>query len=935
MTTVALANGSNNWQTEMELWPGTSTNAMPFTVPELDRTNTLFFRAMDWTGVTSGGNTTPDWFFWLYYGTTALSDTNLDSQGNTLLYDYQNNLDPNVISFSIAVTNNYVSSMDVPVQLDVTAGVPSYYAVLVNDTNEADAVWQPYTTSNLNVFLGTSDGSYTVSIGLRGLPANATQTWNDCGLMLEMVAPLITITNPAVTTVSTPMIQLRGLVNESLSSLTFDVSNAVGVVTNQQGYWQPEFWDTNLLAFTTNSFQCYDIPLTNGLNKITLHATDLAGNVTTTNVSYTLNYSGDTTAPALTILWPTNGTVIGGTNFTLQAQMDDVTASVTASIVDTNGNTNVISGLVERSGAVWFNGLPLSNGTNIVTVRAIDGAGNMSVTNLNVIGNDLGLVVDPISSDQMNRTNVSVTGSIGDPVDDCVWVNGVKAYYTDDDGDWEADGVMISPTGTSTLSVQVYVGDPVLVGSQTIYQPQPAVVVLSSYAENASDYYSYSGDDGRPLHSARNETVNWLYGAGGGYHDWGFTDGDEAPYGVGYQNDAGNLSASDGSGLAWENVSDNSADGGDSSQSSIHASVMILPQGQAATGTMTTYLVLASAMASGTPLAPESLQVNKQSLVNTGITNANGSILGATLISAPAGATVPLNTTAPAANFTFTNQAMNFRLAVVSNSAVQINGTANWATVKSTDGYVTVQAMVDNASDAVLTGLTNAIQWTGGAAVPGNPLQRWVTKTNSVETTVTASLGGSVSTSVKVWVVWATMQILTSSNNPANAPSFTQVGLVNQLGIQTYDGGNTARGQICAAATITPAGIHSVITNGWNVFQKRISHDFADGAINSTYYDTNWQPDGPTNDFKTMIPDASDKLYTIDGPNIGAFGTNSYETYNNFYDYITWNSQICCDTNNFWQFQGRWKIDQTPQVTYTNLGIGTITLPTNSFYSSP
>ena len=40
-------------------------------------------------------------------------------------------------------------------------------------------------------------------------------------------------------------------------------------------------WD-----FTTNGFQAFDIGLTVGTNQITLHAQDLAGNVTTTNLSY-------------------------------------------------------------------------------------------------------------------------------------------------------------------------------------------------------------------------------------------------------------------------------------------------------------------------------------------------------------------------------------------------------------------------------------------------------------------------------------------------------------------------------------------------------------------------------------------------------------------------------------------------------------------------
>ena len=83
-----------NWTIEPgEVWPTNST-VMPFTVSVLDRTKALFIRAADWTGVTENGNTVPDWWFWKYFGTVALSDTNLDTVGNTLLYDYQNGMDP-------------------------------------------------------------------------------------------------------------------------------------------------------------------------------------------------------------------------------------------------------------------------------------------------------------------------------------------------------------------------------------------------------------------------------------------------------------------------------------------------------------------------------------------------------------------------------------------------------------------------------------------------------------------------------------------------------------------------------------------------------------------------------------------------------------------------------------------------------------------------
>ena len=75
-------------------------------------------------------------------------------------------------------------------------------------------------------------------------------------------------------------------------------------------------------------------------NNITLYATDWAGN--TTNISFTLEYSVNANAPALTVIWPPDGTYISGSQFTLQGQVDN--ATVTASI---SGNTKF---------KVWWNG---------------------------------------------------------------------------------------------------------------------------------------------------------------------------------------------------------------------------------------------------------------------------------------------------------------------------------------------------------------------------------------------------------------------------------------------------------------------------------------------------------------------------------------------------------------------------------------------------
>ena len=149
-----------NWNVETEVWP-TNQELMPFTVPTLERQN-LFVRAEDWTGVDSDGDGIPDWWIWKYFGDLSENATNLDSQGNTLLDDYQNVVDPNVISFSLSFTNQYVNTSAVSGTITVLGGVPSYMAVLINDMNQADAVWQPYTSSNIVATLGSTNGAYTV-----------------------------------------------------------------------------------------------------------------------------------------------------------------------------------------------------------------------------------------------------------------------------------------------------------------------------------------------------------------------------------------------------------------------------------------------------------------------------------------------------------------------------------------------------------------------------------------------------------------------------------------------------------------------------------------------------------------------------------------------------------------------------------------------------
>jgi len=251
-------------------------------------------------------------------------------------------------------------------------------------------------------------------------------------------------------TVAVPYIQLQGCSPESLQGVTFDLSNAVAVVTNQFGQLLGgQFFDTNSFQYTTDYFQCYDIPLTNGLNTITVHATDLAGNVTVTNFNYTLDYS-TATNPVIKLTWPTNGMEICGSSFTLRGWTEDASAVITASITDTNGDTNTVQGLVERTGVLWVKNLPLAEGTNQLTLWVTNSAGLSSETNISLVKSDMTLAVTNIDGDLWLPT-VNVSGLISEATYS-VWVNGVQGTNYGD-GTWSAVNVPVSAGGVASFDL--------------------------------------------------------------------------------------------------------------------------------------------------------------------------------------------------------------------------------------------------------------------------------------------------------------------------------------------------------------------------------------------------------------------------------------------------------------------------------------------------
>jgi hypothetical protein len=442
------------WLVEGSLQGGTN-YATPFALGVATRTNNLFIRAQacDECATTA----LPLWWQLAYFGVTGV-DTNADydNDGVNNLAEYLSGTDPNKIRFSVIFNNLRVSGNTATATFTVLQGVPAKFAVLRDSTNFSLATWTSYTPA-VAVNLGSTEGRHDVWIGLKGRADTSVATWEGFRLTRDTNPPLVFITSPLATNLSQPLLQLQGYSPEPLVSLRYDVANDAGTITNLEGFVTRQWFDTNLLELTTNWFECLDIPLTNGANTITLYATDRACNVSTSVHSYTLDYSGVSSGPAVTLYWPQSGALVSGTSFTLRGLLDDPTATVTAQIIDANGAASQVDGLVERSGLLWVENLPLGPGTNTLTLMMTNAAGLPSSTSLTVIQSDVVLTIGDPSGVDLNQPPIGVMGTISTN-GYTVWVNGVAATNVWDNGNgtygWQVDGVPVNDGGTAVIQAR-------------------------------------------------------------------------------------------------------------------------------------------------------------------------------------------------------------------------------------------------------------------------------------------------------------------------------------------------------------------------------------------------------------------------------------------------------------------------------------------------
>jgi hypothetical protein len=221
---------------------------------------------------------------------------------------------------------------------------------------------------------GTTGGTYNVTARASDGTLTASQqfTWVMTG-GADTTRPVATITSPTSNSSYTS--------TAATMNLGGTASDAVGVT---QVRWSNDRGGSGVATGTTN-WSVSGIPLQNGTNIITVTAVDAAGNsgMDAVTVAYAAPTTPtDTTRPTISIVTPTTGTLYSTStsSLSLTGSAADNVGVVQVSWSNDRGGSGVAGGTTSWSAA----GIPLQSGTNVITVVALDAAGNAGADTLTV-----------------------------------------------------------------------------------------------------------------------------------------------------------------------------------------------------------------------------------------------------------------------------------------------------------------------------------------------------------------------------------------------------------------------------------------------------------------------------------------------------------------------------------------------------------------------
>ncbi len=246
---------------------------------------------------------------------------------------------------------------------------------------------------------------------------------------VDKTPPMVAIQSPpngSTIDLSTPSISVAGTVSDALSGVASLKCNGAAA------------------TISGSSFSC-PVSLVQGTNSISIQATDIAGNVGTSNLA--LTYAP---APQITITSPANLSVTNLTPVTANGTVSDPTATV---------KINGIS--VPQSGGGFSIPVPLVEGLNILTAVATNATGVSSTATVQVTLDTTPphiTIASPANGSTVTDASVTVTGIANDVVvgtvnalDVQVTVNGIAAQVAN--RSYSAANVPLS-LGSNTIQAQ-------------------------------------------------------------------------------------------------------------------------------------------------------------------------------------------------------------------------------------------------------------------------------------------------------------------------------------------------------------------------------------------------------------------------------------------------------------------------------------------------
>lgn len=268
----------------------------------------------------------------------------------------------------------------------------------------------------------------------------------------EDTAWKIVITDPTNTVLAGSLAQIKGFSTRPLKSLTCRIRNNRARTEAEPGYITDTFFDSGRWDFTTNWFHWMDAPLAIGTNFVELNFTTESGATVTSNLVLAFLPQLDTTPPHLTIQWPPPDADVASDFLTLRGTIDNESTEISARIA-ADGRSETKEGLVERNQRFWVEQLPLLGRTNLVTLVAVDSAGNRTTTNFSVFRSAIAATLDPVPPAELWQLQTTVTGTVTPP-DSEVMLNGITAQVLPE-GRWIANGIPLDLDGVAIFDVVV------------------------------------------------------------------------------------------------------------------------------------------------------------------------------------------------------------------------------------------------------------------------------------------------------------------------------------------------------------------------------------------------------------------------------------------------------------------------------------------------